>query len=104
MVIGEPQILGQVKEAYERAEEAGALGSVLAALQPVREARPGAHGPGWEERRFHSSVAVELARRSSASGTASPAQWAPGKMSGGARHVTAGARYRAEAGVSAGEG
>ena len=33
MVLGESQILGQVKQAYEVAEEAGALGSVLNALR-----------------------------------------------------------------------
>ncbi len=33
MVLGEPQILGQVKEAYQAAEEAGSLGSVLNALR-----------------------------------------------------------------------
>ena len=33
MVLGEPQILGQVKEAYEAAEQAGSLGSVLNALR-----------------------------------------------------------------------
>lgn len=33
MVIGEPQILGQVKDAYEQAEQAGALGSTLNALR-----------------------------------------------------------------------
>jgi glutamyl-tRNA reductase len=33
MVLGEPQILGQVKEAYEAAEKAGSLGSVLNALR-----------------------------------------------------------------------
>jgi glutamyl-tRNA reductase len=33
MVLGEPQILGQVKEAYEAAEHAGSLGSVLNALR-----------------------------------------------------------------------
>jgi glutamyl-tRNA reductase len=33
MVIGEPQILGQVKEAYQVAEEAGTLGSGLNALR-----------------------------------------------------------------------
>lgn len=33
MVLGEPQILGQVKKAYEAAEEAGALGSVLNTLR-----------------------------------------------------------------------
>ncbi|HEV7499850.1 MAG TPA: glutamyl-tRNA reductase [Vicinamibacteria bacterium] len=33
MVIGEPQILGQVKEAYQAAEEAGTLGASLNALR-----------------------------------------------------------------------
>ena len=33
MVMGEPQILGQVKEAYDVAEKAGSLGSVLNALR-----------------------------------------------------------------------
>jgi glutamyl-tRNA reductase len=33
MVMGEPQILGQVKEAYEAAEKSGSLGSVLNALR-----------------------------------------------------------------------
>jgi glutamyl-tRNA reductase len=33
MVLGEPQILGQVKEAYEAAEKAGSLGAVLNALR-----------------------------------------------------------------------
>jgi glutamyl-tRNA reductase len=33
MVIGEPQILGQVKEAYQAAEEAGTLGASLGALR-----------------------------------------------------------------------
>jgi glutamyl-tRNA reductase len=33
MVLGEPQILGQVKDAYEAAEKAGSLGSVLNALR-----------------------------------------------------------------------
>ncbi len=33
MVLGEPQILGQVKEAYEAAERAGSLGSLLNALR-----------------------------------------------------------------------
>jgi glutamyl-tRNA reductase len=33
MVIGEPQILGQVKEAYQAAEEAGPLGAALNALR-----------------------------------------------------------------------
>ena len=36
MVIGEPQILGQVKEAYQAAEEAGTLGSIAErAAQPL---------------------------------------------------------------------
>jgi glutamyl-tRNA reductase len=33
MVVGEPQILGQVREAYEAAEKAGSLGPVLRALR-----------------------------------------------------------------------
>ena len=33
MVLGEPQILGQVREAYQIADKAGALGSVLNALR-----------------------------------------------------------------------
>jgi glutamyl-tRNA reductase len=33
MVMGEPQILGQVKEAFEAAEKAGALGAVMNALR-----------------------------------------------------------------------
>jgi glutamyl-tRNA reductase len=33
MVMGEPQILGQVKDAYQAAEKAGSLGSVLNALR-----------------------------------------------------------------------
>src|SRR5262249_10132165 len=33
MVLGEPQILGQVKDAYQAAEEAGALGASLNALR-----------------------------------------------------------------------
>ncbi|HXK09405.1 MAG TPA: glutamyl-tRNA reductase [Vicinamibacteria bacterium] len=33
MVMGEPQILGQVKDAYEAAEKAGSLGAVLNALR-----------------------------------------------------------------------
>jgi glutamyl-tRNA reductase len=33
MVLGEPQILGQVKEAYDAAEKAGSLGAVLNALR-----------------------------------------------------------------------
>jgi glutamyl-tRNA reductase len=33
MVLGEPQILGQVREAYEEAEKAGSLGAVLNALR-----------------------------------------------------------------------
>jgi len=33
MVIGEPQILGQVKEAYQTAQDAGTLGSALNALR-----------------------------------------------------------------------
>ena len=39
MVIGEPQILGQVKEAYQAAEEAGTLGASLNALRNHRAAK-----------------------------------------------------------------
>ena len=42
MVIGEPQILGQVKEAYHAAEAAGTLGAALGALRSWawRDSRP----------------------------------------------------------------
>ena len=35
MVVGEPQILGQVREAYQRAKEAGALGGPLERLSLI---------------------------------------------------------------------
>lgn len=66
MVIGEPQILGQVKEAYERAEEAGALGSGLAALRnrSVGAAKRARTETGIGRNAVSvSSVAVELARK-----------------------------------------
>ena len=48
MVLGEPQILGQVKEAYQIAEKAGALGSVLNALRnrSIAAARTGPNRDG----------------------------------------------------------
>ena len=66
MVVGEPQILGQVKEAYRAAEEAGTLGSALNALRnrtlaAAKRARTetgiGANAVSV------SHVAVELARK-----------------------------------------
>jgi glutamyl-tRNA reductase len=66
MVIGEPQILGQVKEAYEAAEKAGSLGSVLTAL---RNRSVGAAKRARTETAIGrnavsvSHVAVELARK-----------------------------------------
>jgi glutamyl-tRNA reductase len=66
MVVGEPQILGQVKEAYRAAEEAGTLGSMLNALRnrtlaAAKRARTetgiGANAVSV------SHVAVELARK-----------------------------------------
>jgi len=66
MVIGEPQILGQVKEAYERAEAAGALGSVLNALRSrsLAAAKRARTETGIGRNAVSiSSVAVELARK-----------------------------------------
>jgi glutamyl-tRNA reductase len=66
MVIGEPQILGQVKEAYERAEAAGALGSVLNALRTrsLASAKRARTETGIGRNAVSvSSVAVELARK-----------------------------------------
>ncbi|HET7291962.1 MAG TPA: glutamyl-tRNA reductase [Vicinamibacteria bacterium] len=66
MVIGEPQILGQVKEAYEIAEEAKSLGASLGAL---RNRSLSAAKRARSETRIGqnavsvSSVAVELARK-----------------------------------------
>jgi glutamyl-tRNA reductase len=66
MVIGEPQILGQVREAYQTAETAGTLGPTLGALRnrtvaAARRAR-GATGIGAGAVSV-SYVAVELARK-----------------------------------------
>jgi glutamyl-tRNA reductase len=66
MVIGEPQILGQVKEAYERAEAVGALGSVLNALRSrsLAAAKRARTETGIGRNAVSiSSVAVELARK-----------------------------------------
>ena len=66
MVIGEPQILGQVKEAYELAEGAGALGAVLNALRnrSVAAAKRARTETGIGRNAVSvSSVAVELARK-----------------------------------------
>lgn len=66
MVIGETQILGQVKEAYEAAEAAGTLGSMLGALRnrsiaTARKARTETGiGAGAVSVAY---VAVELARK-----------------------------------------
>ena len=66
MVLGEPQILGQVKEAYESAEKAGSLGAVLNAL---RNRSIGAAKRARTETAIGrnavsvSHVAVELARK-----------------------------------------
>jgi glutamyl-tRNA reductase len=66
MVIGEPQILGQVKQAYELAEAAGALGSVLTALRnrSLAGAKRARTETGIGRNAVSvSSVAVELARK-----------------------------------------
>ncbi|HET8645728.1 MAG TPA: glutamyl-tRNA reductase, partial [Vicinamibacteria bacterium] len=66
MVVGEPQILGQVKEGYRAAEEAGTLGSTLVALRnrtlaaAKRARRETGRGAGAVS---VSHVAVELARK-----------------------------------------
>jgi glutamyl-tRNA reductase len=66
MVVGEPQILGQVRQAYQAAEEAGALGSTLGALRnrslaAARRARTETRI--GENAVSVSHVAVELARK-----------------------------------------
>ena len=66
MVVGEPQILGQVKEAYQAAEEAGTLGATLNALRnrslaAAKRARTET-GIGHNAVSI-SHVAVELARK-----------------------------------------
>jgi glutamyl-tRNA reductase len=66
MVIGEPQILGQVKEAYRLAEEAGTLGSALNALRnrSLSAAKRARTETGIGRNAVSVSyVAVELARK-----------------------------------------
>jgi len=66
MVLGEPQILGQVKEAYQIAEKAGSLGSVLSALRhrSIAAAKRARTETGIGENAVSVSyVAVELARK-----------------------------------------
>jgi glutamyl-tRNA reductase len=66
MVLGEPQILGQVKEAYRIAEEAGALGSGLIALRnrSLAAAKRARNETGIGQNAVSVSyVAVELARK-----------------------------------------
>jgi len=66
MVLGEPQILGQVREAYETAEKAGSLGSVLNALRnrSISAARRARSETAIGRNAVSvSHVAVELARK-----------------------------------------
>ena len=66
MVIGEPQILGQVKEAYQIADEAGTLGSFLNALRnrSLAAAKRARTETGIGHNAVSVSyVAVELARK-----------------------------------------
>jgi glutamyl-tRNA reductase len=66
MVVGEPQILGQVKDAYQAAEEAGTLGSALNALRnrSLAAAKRARHETGIGANAVSVSyVAVELARK-----------------------------------------
>jgi len=66
MVLGEPQILGQVKDAYEMAEEAGSLGSILNALRnrSLAAAKRARTETGIGQNAVSVSyVAVELARK-----------------------------------------
>jgi len=66
MVLGEPQILGQVKEAYQIAEKAGSLGAVLNALRnrSISAAKRARTETGIGENAVSISyVAVELARK-----------------------------------------
>jgi glutamyl-tRNA reductase len=66
MVIGEPQILGQVKEAYRTAQDAGTLGSALNALRnrSLAAAKRARTETGIGQNAVSVSyVAVELARK-----------------------------------------
>jgi len=66
MVLGEPQILGQVREAYEAAEKAGCLGAVLNALRnrSIAAARRARTETAIGRNAVSvSHVAVELARK-----------------------------------------
>ena len=66
MVLGEPQILGQVREAYQAAEDVGSLGSVLNALRSrsVAAARRARTETAIGQNAVSvSHVAVELARK-----------------------------------------
>jgi glutamyl-tRNA reductase len=66
MVIGEPQILGQVKEAYQLAEDAGTLGAFLNALRnrSLAAAKRARSETGIGKNAVSISyVAVELARK-----------------------------------------
>jgi len=66
MVLGEPQILGQVKDAYEAAEHAGSLGATLNALRnrSVSAAKRARSETGIGQNAVSVSyVAVELARK-----------------------------------------
>src|SRR5919109_1764311 len=66
MVLGEPQILGQVKDAYQAAEEAGTLGAALNALRnrSLAAAKRARTQTGIGKNAVSVSyVAVELARK-----------------------------------------
>ncbi len=66
LVIGEPQILGQIKEAYDLAAKVGTAGPLLQAVfsRAFRVARKVRRDTGIAEQRVSvSSVAVDLARR-----------------------------------------
>ena len=66
LVIGEPQILGQIKEAYELAARAGAAGPQLRAIfaEAFRVAKKIRRDTGIAQQRVSiSSVAVDLARQ-----------------------------------------
>ena len=66
MVVGEPQILGQLKEYYSIAQQAGTVGSILHRLfhRSFSVAKRVRHGTGIASRPVSvASVAVDLARR-----------------------------------------